>query len=128
MTQELEAKLFAAYPLLFPGNRDIHSSCMGFGFECGDGWFFIIDKLCSSIQNYVTNNKKPQPVVVQVKEKFGTLRLYIEDSDQLIDGMIWFAEDISGVVCELCGRPGKLNKNGWIACRCDSCRANELAH
>ena len=122
MKSELEDKLFTEYPLLFPSRTNIQSSCMGFGFECGDGWYSLIDSLCLSIQNYVSSNKKPQPVVVQVKEKFGTLRFYIEGSDDLIDGMIWFAETLSGRICELCGRPGSVNKSGWLACRCAGCR------
>jgi hypothetical protein len=125
MTQALEEKIFQSYPKLFPNRDNLQVSCMGFGFECGDGWFPLIDTLCHTIQNYVDNNSKPQPIVVQVKEKLGTLRFYADNTDRLIDGMIWLAEAISARTCEVCGQPGKLNTEGWHTVRCEACNSKE---
>jgi hypothetical protein len=58
-------------------------------------------------------------VAEQVKEKFGTLRFYTSGGDRLIDGMIWFAESMSGKICETCAKPGKLRNSGWIVTLCD---------
>ena len=55
----------------------------------------------------------------QIKEKFGTLRFYTSGGDRLIDGMIWFAESMSGRICETCGNSGKLRNSGWLVTLCD---------
>ncbi|HMI53388.1 MAG TPA: hypothetical protein VK525_17880 [Candidatus Saccharimonadales bacterium] len=59
--------------------------------------------------------------VMQVKEKFGTLRFYCDSSDA-INRYIRFAERLSAVTCEDCGEPGKPNDSGWIRTQCDPCR------
>ncbi len=43
------------------------------------------------------------PIVAQVKEKFGELRFYVDNSNKLVDDLIWFAEMLSGRTCEECG-------------------------
>jgi hypothetical protein len=95
---------------------------MYWGFECGDGWFDLIDELCDSIQRYIDQNPSlnvPQVEVEQVKEKFGTLRFYVSGGDDLTLGMIWFAESMSGRICETCGKPGKRRGHGWIYTACN---------
>lgn len=54
MNQENTKTLFEKYPKIFV-DKDLPStkSCMAFGFECGDGWYAILDTLCQSIQGYV---------------------------------------------------------------------------
>lgn len=56
MRKELDEALVAKYPLIF---RDRHAdpskTCMYWGFECGDGWYNIIDALCANIQNHIDN-------------------------------------------------------------------------
>lgn len=102
MNKELDELLCSKYPKLFAQrNLPMTETCMCWGFDCGDGWFDLIDELCSTIQNYIDGNHKPQIEVVQVKSKFGTLRFYIAgENDQLIDGMIWFAESMSSRIPE----------------------------
>jgi hypothetical protein len=123
MTQEHDDQLVKEFPLLF---RDRHApmsvTAMCWGFTCDDGWFFLIHNLCKCIQSRIDLNPHlnlPQPVVVQVKEKFGTLRFYADNVDEETSGMIRFAEFLSGRICEECGKEGKvLNDNGWYVCRC----------
>jgi hypothetical protein len=68
----------------------------------------------------------PTPLVFsQVKEKFGTLRIYSYGGDQFCEGVIAMAERMSAVTCEHCGLPGKINNNGWITTLCSSCRKEE---
>ena len=47
MRKELDDKLCANYPEIF---RDRHKSmretAMCWGFECGDGWYSLIDTIC----------------------------------------------------------------------------------
>jgi hypothetical protein len=122
MKPELDKLLCERYPKLFADRHArVHESLMCFGFECGDGWFDLIDTLCSTIQDYIDYNPGkniPQVIVVQVKEKFGTLRFYTTGGDDMTRGMIWMAESMSGRVCEVCGKPGEVRDGGWIKTRC----------
>ncbi len=104
---------------------------MCWGFECGDGWYQILDSLCGQIQHYTDWNNEnyakgytqykqvPQVVAVQVKEKFGGLRFYTTGGDDHIFGMIRMAESWAAHTCEECGAPGKMRHGGWIRTLCD---------
>ena len=125
MKHELEQILYDKYPKLFvQKDLDMTQTCMCWGISTGDGWFNLIDNLCDTIQQYVDVNQKEQVVFTQVKEKFGSLRIYTEGHNELIEGMIWFAEHLSHTVCDVCGKEGKLNKSGWLSCRCDEHRGD----
>jgi len=60
---------------------------------------------------------KPRQVkVAQYKEKFGTLRVYVDSGDKTIDGMIRFAEYLSLKTCQNSGKAGDICKKGsWYA-------------
>lgn len=134
MTPEKDKLLVKKYPKIF---QDRHGSplttCMAWGFECGDGWFDLIDTLCSCIQNHVDrqeslNKTYPteerechQVVAAQVKEKFGGLRFYVNGGDNEIEGMIQFAESMSYKICEQCGNKGTRKGQRWIFTMCDNC-------
>lgn len=61
----------------------------------------------------------PEVIADQVKEKFGTLRFYYHGGDEYIRGLVSFAEDMSGTICETCGNTGTLNnKGGWYSTKC----------
>ena len=62
---------------------------------------------------------RSQVVVIQVKEKFGTLRFYYDGGDDHIHGLVRMAEAMSSVTCETCGVPGKQRSGGWIRTLCD---------
>lgn len=51
---------------------------IAYGFECGDGWFQIIDECLTSILSVL--GEKDIFEVTQIKEKLGTLRIYYEYS------------------------------------------------
>ena len=125
MKQELDEYLCKVYPKIFADrNKPMTETCMCWGFECGDGWFNIINQLCQNIQHHIDWKNKngevvPQVVAMQVKEKFGTLRFYVTGGDTITDHLISFAEGMSGVTCEECGAPGTRNSGGWIKVRCE---------
>lgn len=126
MTKELDDKLVAKYPKIFADrHKDMHVTAMCWGFSCNDGWYHLIDDLCSCIQGYIDANqhlKIPQTVATQVKEKFGTLRFYTQGDVELISGMIWLAEHMSAHICELCGKRGRvIVSSNWYMCRCYGC-------
>lgn len=65
--------------------------------------------------------KIPQVEFQQVKEKFGTLRIYYHGGDEYISGLVDMAQSISSVTCEQCGAPGESRDGGWIRTLCEMC-------
>jgi hypothetical protein len=59
------------------------------------------------------------PVAVQVKEKFGGLRFYVQAATDKHYQYISFAESMSYRTCEECGNPGKTYTDGWHTTLCD---------
>lgn len=65
----------------------------------------------------------------QVKEKYGTLRVYYMGGDDYITGLVSMAEMMSGRTCETCGVPGRQTEGNWIWTLCFRCakeRGKEL--
>ena len=67
------------------------------------------------------------PVAVQVKEKFGGLRFYVERATDKQYDYITFAESMSYRTCEQCGNTGKLYTNGWHRTLCEH-HAKEMGY
>ena len=63
--------------------------------------------------------KNKLPRFTQIKEKFGTLRIYYDNISPEVDNLVSFAEMLSEVTCEVCGSPGRLNRGGWLRVLCD---------
>ena len=135
MNKKLDIYLVAKYPKIFVNRYDnMKKTAMCWGFEHGDGWFWLLDQLCDSIQNYVDINNKyrseevkkiPQVIATQVKEKFGTLNFYSQGGDEYTRGMIRLAEDMSANICEFCGSTINVGRtSGWISTVCKDCYDN----
>jgi len=120
MTRELEEKLFEKYPKIFSGKDEpIIQNLMPFGFECGDGWFWLIDTMCDHIQSYIDLNGLDQIKALQVKEKYGTLRFYYSYGNEKIDGIVSHTEWLSGHTCEYCGSTKDVGiTTGWNVVMC----------
>ena len=145
MNREKAQQLTTTYPMLFRKyNGEMRRLNETFGFECGSGWYDLINQLCIEISEVVqSTEKKIWPNVVQVKEKFGGLRFYISYSDfsearlneadqavskealEKISQLIVMAESKSLVTCEDCGLPGKCYQSSWVHVKCPTC---ELAY
>lgn len=84
-------------------------------FECGDGWASLIDEVLSELQT-----KCPGARIVQVKEKLGGLRVYLENKlDEDAKEVLHRAEAKSFTLCETCGAPGELRSlRGCLGVRC----------
>jgi len=127
MRQELDKLLCERYPkMMINRNKDMKETCMCWGFECGDGWFTILDELMGNIQHHIDWKNRKEELVAQVtldqvKEKFGKLSLYYTGGDDVIDGMVRMAEAMSGVTCEGCGNVGERRGGGWIHTYCEPC-------
>lgn len=120
MTQELKV-LLDRYPALFSTRDDDDGPNLvrAWGFECGDGWFDLLDTLCAEITAHAGANSL-EVMVRQVKEKFGTLRFYEGGGDEFIGGLVLLAGRLSERICEECGKPGWMSANGWMKVRCEA--------
>jgi hypothetical protein len=157
------------YPLLFKHSKSSMEPFALFGFECGIGWYHIIDKACATLYTtyknanwrleYVEHDlkdfkgyvkriqsfqpdtteeellaklqkskteltqeleeaKNNLPLVVQVKEKFATLRFYIDNGNEVSQRIADYAEHMSSVTCEECGNVGLHYTIGWHKTLC----------
>ena len=98
------------------------------GIECGDGWYNILDGLFDRIQRWYEVNA-PEDLadflIVQVKEKYGSLRVYVSGTFPEVFDMIDAAESASQCICENCGNAGTMrNDHGWYLVSCDKCFTN----
>jgi hypothetical protein len=133
--EKFAARMEERFPLMFKDQR------YG-GFSVGEGWWPMLETLCSTIQHHITqnndrrtrlleNNEHNQTIpeeiaqveIGQIKEKFGGLRFYYQGGDQFIQGAAWMAESMSYQLCETCGNPGSRGGSGWISTLCDIHRA-----
>lgn len=132
MREELWERLHRQYPTLF--SRPL-------AIECGDGWYGLLDRMLRSMEVHVISREKsriwaeknnsaglphadvPDPVdpitLQQIKEKFGTLRVYYQGGDDTIHGIARMAEAMSEITCEVCGSVGKTRNGTWIKTLCD---------
>jgi hypothetical protein len=90
--------------------------------ELGVGWFKIMGECFKAI----SEEKKRHPAAIfnllQIKEKFGGLRVYYEAKPQefrnAIMPFIDHAKDRCAETCEMCSAPGKLINAGWMRVAC----------
>jgi len=143
MNEDLTEQLYCNHPELF-----IRNGAYPISFDCGDGWFNIINQLCYALcedrtqaarqlkyaietkstsriaeyTNAVRVATEQLPSIIQIKEKFGELRVYVVGESESMSHKINFAERMASCTCELCGSPGRIRSGGWIQCRCDKCQ------
>lgn len=91
----------------------------------GPGWQPLLDELEARLEA----TGVPY-TVVQIKEKFGGLRYYVDfgvDYDEVPSEFFKAIDDAelrSYVTCEFCGKPGKPTPPpGWVKTLCEECRS-----
>jgi hypothetical protein len=103
--------------------------------ECGPGWNRILADLVDRMAGVLGGKPGTSLSFTQVKEKYGTLRVYwtIEGGEvgkrryKMLDGLVEGAEARSGATCEMCGRAGRLRGKGWVFTACDDHSRGEPA-
>lgn len=124
MREELEEKLYEKYPNIFRDkDKPMDQTAMCWGFDHENGWYDLVDTLCSQIKNHQEQNEGVDVVAEQVKQKFGSLRFYIRGGDMYIHGLIHMAEAMSYKICERCGSTDDISQTeGWIKTLCKDCK------
>ena len=69
MKQELDTLLCEKYPkMMVNRNKDMKETCMCWGFECGNGWFNILDQLMGNIQHHIDWKVKQRESAIKYNE------------------------------------------------------------
>jgi hypothetical protein len=85
-------------------------------FEISSGWYAIIKNLIEELLQVGWNKR-----LIQCKEKFGSLRFYIEGGTRDMYDIIHKYEKLSRETCELCGDKGEnMIINNWLTTRCQT--------
>jgi hypothetical protein len=108
MSPEKTRGLFKHYPRLYRGrDRQAGQSSMPIGFECGDGWFGLIDGLARAIGTIAAKEKvrpNSEAWAVQVKQEAGALRFHLVYPSAAYTQRIDEAIAASMHTCDVCGR------------------------
>ena len=131
MNRELEKRLAEEFEFMRRGplsEAGIDNLYNAFGIETGDGWYQLLYDMCKEIAIVLETAEKPVTIeMVQIKEKYGTLRVYydLEGENNVarkISDIAQKYEDLSEKVCEECGCEGTLRTDlPWIQTLCDTC-------
>jgi hypothetical protein len=79
MKKELDEQLCKDYPLIFADRHgDMKTTAMCWGFDCGDGWYNILDRLCGNIQHHIDWNTRN---ISDAKRYNNALSLYQKKRD-----------------------------------------------
>jgi len=82
----------------------------------GCGWTPLLIDLCEKLEAVVGEDFH----VLQVKEKFGTLRFYVYGANEAARELIAEAEEASAKICEVCGEPGFIRGGRWMKTLCEA--------
>lgn len=94
--------------------------------ESGFGWMPIIEILFAYADewNKTAQYEEDKIVFVQIKEKFGSLRVYYDGGSPEFRGMVEMAEIMARYICERCGDiadSGRV-KGYWCQTLCPNCK------
>ena len=132
MNQQWEMALEEEFSFLKRNDPNQNTVFSQWGFECASGWAGILRDLFLSIEEqYKKREVDPDIVILQIKEKFGTLRVYVsfDKTDDTflsihrnIRALIEKAEKQSMTICEYCGNSAEIRKEmPWEKTLCETC-------
>ncbi|MBB5053935.1 hypothetical protein HNQ36_003935 [Afipia massiliensis] len=121
IVRDWRTELVEAYPDLFHPPVGDPGAAQG-SPECGEGWCDLLERAFARIRTAVQADGGSLKVA-QIKEKYGTLRLYWQGSlspeaRAQVAEAVDLAEARSACTCELCGENGRLYGPDWLTTRC----------
>ena len=94
--------------------------------ESGFGWMPIVEILFAYADewNKTAHNEEDKIVFDQIKEKFGTLRVYYTGGSPEFRGMVEMSEIVAHYICERCGdiADSERGKGYWCQTLCPNCK------
>jgi hypothetical protein len=122
MHKDLQQRLLQRWPHWFDLCGDTRLTLIAFGFQHGDGWFDILWRLGEDLESLVREFEAATGQkfeVLQVKEKFGGLRIYVSEANDAIRQRLERAISESFRTCEVCAQQGERREGNWIKTLCD---------
>ena len=95
-----------------------------FGIECGDGWKKLYQPIIDYLKEYNKDKEEKDRIEIhQIKEKFGSIRIYLSSYTDELRQMIDDAEEQSYYTCEICGKyiTKPIVEHHWIYPMCKKC-------
>lgn len=104
--------------------KDLFSDDIDLPWECGKGWWPLIEKVIAAIDSYNADHPEPPIQVSLIKQKFGGLRIYHYNAPEDIRQLIDEAVTIAWHTCEKCGSTTGITTNmeGYRLTLCPECR------
>jgi hypothetical protein len=116
--------LVARHPTLFLLTENGQTYTPGWP-TVDDGWRELVETAVGRIADAVSVAPPARVAIVQIKTKYGTLRLYWHGKDMdaatehAVEEAVALAEARSACTCENCGRVGVLHARGdWLSTAC----------
>jgi len=138
---EYNKALIEKYPWLLPRNRWTGKVSPEFNYShteldsMPEGWRIAFgEQMCEEIQQVLLHAQELDPEtnyvdnfrILDIKEKYGTLRFYCGSAPEEVYNIINKYEKLSESVCIRCGKqPTKWMTQWWISFYCEDCK-NEL--
>ena len=122
-------ELINRYPYLLPRNvwtgkvvEDYDYSYILGQYELPWGWFRLFLLYCKNIRELLEKaNYLNKFQFTEIKEKYGTMRLYDGGHPQDLDKITLDYEVYSGRICMKCGQPADYKAREWTECFCKNC-------
>ena len=95
-----------------------------FGIECDKGWKKLYQPIIDYIEDYNKDKEGDDRIeILQIKEKFGYLTIYVSKKTDELRSMIEDAEADSYHTCEVCGKHinKPITEHHWIYPMCREC-------
>ena len=134
LTVEQTTQLVKKYPYLTPHNSWTGKIIEDYDYSyteawgLPDGWHRLFYLLCKHLRPHLEKaNLLDTFYFTQIKEKYGTMRVYTSCLPDSVDHMIDLYECYSKYVCQSCGESAKYCTHGWIAHLCERCVKEESA-
>jgi hypothetical protein len=99
-------------------------------YSTGKGWFKLVKPILEAVDKYnrdhkenIYNDRKIE--VIDIKEKWGGLRIYLSYYLPELESLIDKAEKLSYKTCEECGTTENVTTEqvtGWYRTLCENCR------
>lgn len=107
-------KLIEEFPFLADGRRN-------WADQAPTGWFKLFVSHLPEIKAIIENEMTSDFEIICIKEKWGTLRIYTNETSESLEKVLRAIEHESEYTCIECGAPATCITEGWIVPLCNHC-------
>jgi hypothetical protein len=98
-------KLYNSFDSLYRERfAPLESSNMPWGFQCGNGWYSLIEDMSAQIALLPASNTNSPPAISEISRNAnGSLKVVVANTTLLIDRIVFATVEKSKTTCETCG-------------------------